>query len=788
MKNISLSRLLYGVGILVIVGAGVMALITTRILAHAANVRVSLSGQVVPLVAHSTLTGPASPQQQLTLSIGLTPRNQAQLDTLLSNLYDPASPQYHQFLSPAQFRASFAPTDGQVQQVIAFLQRQGLHVQNVAANNLLLDATGSVAQVQQAFHTQINTYRNGSLSFYANASAPIIPQALAGLVSSINGLNDIAYQPLYSRADGEHTTGKAMPTGYGPSDILNAYDIARLQQAGMVGDNQSIALFELDGYQMSDVSQYLQYYNISPPTITTITIDGFNGAAGMGAVEDELDIELTAALAPHAHILVYEGPNTTQGINDIYSRIINDNKAKIVSVSWGQCEAASGNAEMQTLDTLFKQAAAQGISIFAAAGDSGAYDCRDTNLWVDSPASDPYVTAVGGTALQMNGSNYGSETAWSNPSAFTYGPKGAGGGGGLSQTFRQPSWQNGPGVQNQYTDGYRQVPDVSANAAFTPGYAVYCTVTNAGCPPTGWVNIGGTSGAAPVWAASMALVNQYLQASGKTAIGAANQTLYALASNQQLYPPFHDIISGNNLYYPATSGYDMATGLGSPDVYNIAQDLAQVSSPGVPPPVPSPSPTPGNGTIIAQDTFQRANQQLWGTASDGQQWGGDANALNAFSIINGQGQVANGNTTYSAVLGPSITDAQVLFTGMLSSFTPATANNIGAVLRWSDPNDWYKAYIDGANLVIQKRVNGVFTTLRAMPFIPSANTMYSIRFQVVGSTLSAKVWPANSAEPGNWMLTVTDNSLQSGSCGLRILVQNGAIATFTSFQATTAGA
>src|SRR5579875_2312873 len=212
MKNISVSRLLYGVGILVIVGAGVMALITTRILAHAANARVSLSGQVVPLVAHATLTGPASPQQQLALSIGLTLRNQAQLDTLLSNLYDPASSQYHRFLSPAQFRASFAPTDGQVQQVIAFLHRQGLHVQNVAANNLLLDATGSVAQVQQTFHTQINTYRNGSLSFYANVSAPIIPQALAGLVSSINGLNDIAYQPLYSRADGEHTTGKAIPT------------------------------------------------------------------------------------------------------------------------------------------------------------------------------------------------------------------------------------------------------------------------------------------------------------------------------------------------------------------------------------------------------------------------------------------------------------------------------------------------------------------------------------------------------------------------------------------------
>ena len=786
MKRLRLSRLLSSVAVVMIVGAGVLALITTKMLVHADNTRVSLGGQVVPLVASSTVTGTVNAHQELNLSIGQIPRNQAQLNGLLSSLYNAGSPQYHQFLTSAQFRALFSPTSGQVQQVVSFLKSQGLHVQSIAANDLTIDVSGSVSQVQKAFQVHINTYQRNGSPFYANANAPTIPQMLSSLVSSIDGLNNIIYNPLFIRNTAVHAN--TTPTGYGPSDLTNAYDIAHLQQAGMLGDNQTIALFELDGYQTSDIAQYLQYYHINQPKLTNITVDGCNGAAGMNAVEDELDIELTASLAPHAHILVYEGPDSTQGINDVYSRIVNDDKAKIVSVSWGLCEAASGNAEMQTLDTLFKQAAAEGMSIFAASGDSGAYDCRDTNLWVDSPASDPYVTAVGGTTLQMNGQSYGSETAWSDPSDPTHGPKGAGGGGGLSKTFQQPSWQSGPGVQNQYSNGYREVPDVSAYAAFSPGYAVYCTVTNAGCPPTGWVNIGGTSGAAPLWAASIALVNQYLQANSRSIIGSANQALYTLARDQQAYAAFHDVTSGNNLYYSATGGYDMATGLGSPDVYNIAQDLVQASSPGVPvpSPTPSPSPTPGSGNIIAQDNFQRGNQQLWGSASDGQTWGGDANTLHVFSIVNGQGQAANGYTSYSAVLGPSATDAQVLFTGTLNRFTSYAATNIGAVLRWSDPNNWYKAYIDGSNLVMQKRVNGAFTTLATTPFTPIANDQYSLRFQIVGTTLSAKVWLASDPEPANWMLTVNDSALQSGYCGLRLLLQGGAIADFTSFEATTA--
>jgi virginiamycin B lyase len=195
---------------------------------------------------------------------------------------------------------------------------------------------------------------------------------------------------------------------------------------------------------------------------------------------------------------------------------------------------------------------------------------------------------------------------------------------------------------------------------------------------------------------------------------------------------------------------------------------------------PSPTVTPSPGTTSAQDTFQRANQQHWGQASDGLTWGGDANNSTVFSINNNTGQLANGWSVYNAILGPAATDSEVIFSGSLSSFK---YTNMGAILRWADTNDWYKAYIDGSNLVIQKKVNGNYTTLKTAKFAAIAGTSYTIDFVVVGSTLSANAWPTGTPEPSGWMATVTDSSLSSGNCGLRIQLQSGVVATITSFLA-----
>ena len=178
--------------------------------------------------------------------------------------------------------------------------------------------------------------------------------------------------------------------------------------------------------------------------------------------------------------------------------------------------------------------------------------------------------------------------------------------------------------------------------------------------------------------------------------------------------------------------------------------------------------------------FQRANQSLWGTASDGQTWGGDANVAGAFSISGATGRVTNtGSTSYSAVLGPVVADSEVYATGSISSFTNS---NFGDVLRWTDGNNWYKAYTDGATLYIQKKVAGATSMLATKPFAATAGVSYTIHFRAVGSTLTVNSWPASGTEPGTWMLTATDSNLASGRTGMRFLTKTGT-ATVTSFQA-----
>ncbi|MBV9613931.1 MAG: S8/S53 family peptidase [Ktedonobacteraceae bacterium] len=575
--------------LLLITGAGIAVKGGTA----QADTPVVVDNHVDPALSQSQLVQTAPVSQPLDISVGLQMRNKGEFDSLLKAIYDPASSSYHHYLTPDQFNQEFAPTDDQVQQVETYLQGLGMAVKNVAPDNLLLNVGATVEQAQQAFNVQINTYRRGRETYYANSSPIKVPSRIRSLVMAVTGLDSRI--KLHHHYQNAKLTPKLDPVGYGPRDISNAYDIGPLQSAGFLGDRQTIALLELDGYQPSDIVSYMQYFNpvslgstvssvastltpaLALSNLTNVLVDNYSGAAGQGAEEVSLDIEMIDAIAPHANTLVYEGPNTMQGMNDTYARIVNDNKAQIVSISWGLCEQSTGNAEMQLLDNLFRQGVAQGMSFFAAAGDNGAYDCGDTNLAVDYPASDPYVTSVGGTSLQLNvNGTIKSESVWSDTSnagfTSTYGN---GSGGGLSSNFLMPNWQRGPGVQNSYSNGKREVPDVSANADNNYGYAIYCTVLAANCLSTGWNTIAGTSSGAPLWAASTALINQYIQAQGKRPLGQMNPVLYGLFNGPRAYPPFHDITSGTNLYYSATANYDLASGMGSPDVFNIARDLAR---------------------------------------------------------------------------------------------------------------------------------------------------------------------------------------------------------------------
>jgi subtilase family serine protease len=555
-----------------VVSMTILALTASTVSTSPVNSRVTLPGHRPAALNSAAPLGAVDPNQQLQLSIGLPLRNEALLHTMLRDMYNPASPHYHQFLTPQSFNQWFAPEQSTVNRVTAWLHQQGLHVGSVASNHLLIDASGSVAQVEQAFQVNISNYNKDGHIYYGPTGDPSLPAGISDAIQSVNGLDNMGtlHPSLAPRTPNTGPGG-----GFTPSELRTAYDFNGIISAGNQGDGQTVAIFELDGYNSSDITTYENNYGLTGGSFSNIFVDGANGSAGAGAIEVVLDMEVVFAVAPHVTEHIYEGPNTTQGVNDTYNRIVTDNTAQVMSTSWGLCEANSGNSELQTLDNIFAQGASQGISFFAAAGDSGAYDCDTTTLAVDSPADDPNVSGVGGTFLSVGtGGTYQSESAWNCSTCSGRGPKGTGGGGGLSSFFSQSSWQQGPGVQNQFSNGKREVPDISADADPNSGYSVFCTTSAAGCSPSsGWISVGGTSAAAPLWAGAAADINQYVVSQGKSRLGFANPTWYLLACNTQTHAPFHDVTSGNNLFYPATAGYDLASGIGTPDVWNIAQDL-----------------------------------------------------------------------------------------------------------------------------------------------------------------------------------------------------------------------
>lgn len=539
--------------------------------------RYLIPGQLSSLLKRRSPIHATQTDARLDLSIGLNVRNPDELDRLIVSQNDPNSSLYHSYITPQEFTQRFGPTQSTIDAVEAYLRSQKLDVGTVSSNHLLIQASGSVQNVEQAFNVRISDYAMDGRTIYAPTDEPSVPASLAGMILNVSGLDNIA---RYHRSSQPLAGAKPRPGpsgGLTPGEIRTAYDINPLISGGTNGSGQTVGIFELDGYKASDVNAYLNYYGLGSPRYSNVLVDGATNTPGQAAVEVELDMELVSAVAPGAAQKIYIGQNNTTGVNDLYNRIVTDNSAKVVSISWGLCEAATGDAEIATLHNIFKQGAAQGQAFFAASGDFGAYDCGDNNLAVDSPADDPYVVGVGGTTLHTaSDGTYRNESAWSCATCTQRSQNGTGSGGGISAYFARPSYQSGPNLTNQN----REVPDVSANADPKTGYSVYCTVTDAGCPRSGWIVVGGTSAAAPLWAGIAADTNQYLAAQGKPTLGSASAQLYRLYNTSQSYAPYHDITTGSNLYYDATQGYDTASGIGTPDVWNIARDLVKPSAGG----------------------------------------------------------------------------------------------------------------------------------------------------------------------------------------------------------------
>jgi len=563
--------------------------------ASAKLVRVGVSPR---LPSGARVVGVLPAPSALQATVTLEPPNPGALASYATAVSTPGNVLYRRYLTPAQFAVDFGPSVAQISAVRGVLRVAGLSPSTVSANGLSIEIHGSAGTFSKAFGTGFKRYRlaSGRVA-YANTSAPLLPAPIASTVQGVVGLDNLvlAHSNVVTARSARRTpkdltsthvvTGGPQPCAdasalaasggpYTADQLASAYSFSSLYEAGDLGAGQTVALYELESDAPSDIAAYQTCYGTGA-VVSYVKVDGGAGT-GPGSGEASLDIENVISAAPKAADLVYQAPNTGSGAIDDWTAIISQDQASIVSTSFGTCEPDSDPSAVNAENTLFQEAATQGQSIVDAAGDAGSEDCsqgqptQETELAADDPAGQPFITAVGGTTLTSVGPPP-VQTVWND------GSQGGGGGGGISEFFGMPSYQSGAPaslhVINAHSSGTpcgakagsfcRETPDVALDADENTGFVVY----QAGV----WGTIGGTSGAAPLFAAFLAVTNASSACRG-TDVGFVNPTLYRIAGSSVYSSDFYDITSGNNDYlgihgglYPSGAGYDMASGLGSPN-------------------------------------------------------------------------------------------------------------------------------------------------------------------------------------------------------------------------------
>ncbi|HEX5397491.1 MAG TPA: protease pro-enzyme activation domain-containing protein [Verrucomicrobiae bacterium] len=530
-----------------------------------------LRGQVPAAVTRMTPLGRLPATNQLDLSIGLPLRNAAALDELLGQLYDPASTNFHKFLTPQEFAARFGPSDQDYQAVMQFAESNGLRIALRHPNRVVLDVEGDVSNIEQAFHTTLRTYRDPKRPriFFAPDTAPSVPDGLS--VVTIEGLDD--YQPpkpLSHKVD----PLKVRPLGgSGPGGYYAGNDFRRAYVPGttLTGAGQSVGLLEFSSYYQSDITRYESIIGMTSYVPLKNVVVGRRAPGTANNDEVALDIEVAIAMAPGlSQVIVYE---TSSSASSILSRMANDNLARQLSSSW-----TWGGGPSTTIDNILKQMAAQGQSFFQASGDNDAYtgsQTLDDPSQITTPVDSTNLTCVGGTTLTMSGAgaSWVSESVWN----WNYsGQPNVGSGGGISTYYTIPGWQKNVSMAaNSGSTVWRNIPDV----ALTADNVFVCS----GNGSSG--GFGGTSCAAPLWAGFCALVNEQSMSVSGSAVGFLNPALYTIANSASYASCFHDVVIGNNIgsgtpgLFSAVSGYDLCTGLGTPNGTNLINALAPLPAP-----------------------------------------------------------------------------------------------------------------------------------------------------------------------------------------------------------------
>jgi subtilase family serine protease len=544
-------------------------------LAHAAIIRPAGHGKLAA-PAGAKMLGAVSRDATVHASVALAPRDPTALATYAQAVSTPGSSLYHQYLSVSQFVARFAPSADQVAAVRHSLAADGLATGPVSANGLTVPITAKAATVETAFRTNLRRFALPSgATGYLNTSSPTIDPSVAGLVQGIVGLDTVSpTSPRIKVAQikGDAATATAGPNGcaaarseatsdasYTTAQIADRYQLNTLYAAGDEGRGVTVAVYELEPFSGSDVAAFQSCFH-SSANVSTVAVDGGAGS-GSGSGEAAMDVEDVVGLAPQANVRVYEGPASGGGAYDTYARIVSDDVAKVVTTSWGLCESEEGASSAAAENTLFQEAAAQGQTILASSGDNGSNDCSNHRQSVDDPSSQPWVTGVGASTIDDSSS----EAVWDNSYGAT--------GGGVSSLWARPAYQTDAQAQTSTTCGpagtsCREVPDVTADGDPNTGYVIYYDGQ--------WNTMGGTSISTPTWAAIAALADASPACAGHP-VGFANPALYRLASTAYA-ANFGDVTSGSNGYngvpgYAATTGYDMASGLGTPNAASLVPSL-----------------------------------------------------------------------------------------------------------------------------------------------------------------------------------------------------------------------
>jgi kumamolisin len=499
--------------------------------------------------------GAMRPGRRLSFNIDLRMQRARAVRRWLAEVQDPESPRFGHTLDAIAFGRRFGLPSSVLRDVRRSLRDAGLEVERSFPQRTTMEVRGNVDRIDDVFHTDLTRYVDATgHRYHAPAHEPKIPRRLRGAVLGVSGLSTEA---TLRPAD--------IPSGgLQGDDALTAYNGMPLRRLGYDGDGETIAIISFDSFNESDVELYDRFAGIEGPPVEHVPVQG-GTVLGEGAVEVNLDIDIIRGVAPKAQILNYEMRNGSR-LGAVVDQIVADGRVEIVSLSWGTCDdphyltRAFRRADLQS----FAAATAQGISIFEASGDHGAFcgeanNLSDHRLIGDWPSGSPDIISVGGTLLSVReDGSYLEESGWEDVLS------GSGGGGGLTNSAR-PDWQSAPGVDNELSNGSRQFPDVSAAADPDSGFAFAVD---------GEVSAsGGTSAAAPFWAGSMLLVKQFARDRGVDHLGYLNPAFYDLASHDQPFEPFHDVVRGGNRHYDAGPGWDYSTGLGSPDLFNLARDL-----------------------------------------------------------------------------------------------------------------------------------------------------------------------------------------------------------------------